>query len=146
MNKSIPQQSVIRLPFNHIAVWQALTFFLLICALWACETWELLHDGPPEIGRAFLLTSVLTLGGIIVVAHSYLQERKALKGLLTICSYCRKVRIDETAWTQIEQFVVEHSRADFTHGVCPSCYQKQLATLSHPADSDPADTPSPGAH
>jgi hypothetical protein len=78
---------------------------------------------------------MIVLGAIIVVAHSYLQEQKALNGLITICSYCRRVRIDEYAWTQIEQFVIEHSSADFTHGVCPGCYQKQISELENKVDS-----------
>lgn len=143
MKKPIPQKAVIRLPLNYIAFWQSMTFLLLICAVWACETFGLLHDGPSDIKQAALLTAVIVLGAIIVVAHSYLQERKALHGLITICSYCRRVRIDENAWTQIEQFVIEHSSADFTHGVCPGCYQKLTSELADKADSPQNNGPLP---
>ena len=48
-------------------------------------------------------------------------EVKALRGLLPICSYCKKVRNDGNYWEQIETYVSEHSDAQFSHGICPEC-------------------------
>ncbi|MCP4676686.1 MAG: hypothetical protein GY854_14480 [Deltaproteobacteria bacterium] len=50
---------------------------------------------------------------------------KQLHGLLPICASCKKIRNDEGCWTQLEIYIEEHSRAEFTHGICPDC-QKQL--------------------
>jgi PAS domain S-box-containing protein len=49
---------------------------------------------------------------------------RTLKGLLPICSSCKKVRDDKGYWNQIEAYVSEHSEAEFTHGICPECAQK----------------------
>lgn len=49
---------------------------------------------------------------------------KTLKGLLPICSSCKKVRDDRGYWQQIEAYVSEHSGAEFSHGICPDCAQK----------------------
>ena len=49
---------------------------------------------------------------------------KSLKGLIPICAKCKKVRDDDGYWHQIEQYISEHSEADFTHGFCPECLQK----------------------
>ncbi len=54
-------------------------------------------------------------------AEQALGEVKALRGLLPICSYCRKVRNDENYWEQIESYVAEHSHAQFSHSICPDC-------------------------
>lgn len=55
-----------------------------------------------------------------------LDEVRTLQGLLPICSWCRKVRDDEGLWTQIEQYVSSHTGAEFTHGMCPDCYERGL--------------------
>ena len=53
-----------------------------------------------------------------------LAEVKRLSGLLPICASCKKVRNDQGYWEQIETYVREHSEADFSHGICPECFQK----------------------
>lgn len=49
---------------------------------------------------------------------------RTLKGMLPICSSCKKIRDDEGYWNQIEAYVSEHSEAEFTHGICPDCLRK----------------------
>jgi len=51
---------------------------------------------------------------------------KQLQGLLPICSYCKKIRNDQDSWQQIEYYMEEHSEAEFSHGICPSCYEKYI--------------------
>lgn len=50
-----------------------------------------------------------------------LKHIKTLQGLLPICSHCRKVRDDKGYWSRLEEYVVQHSDTDFTHGICPDC-------------------------
>jgi GAF domain-containing protein len=54
-------------------------------------------------------------------AEQALAEVKALRGLLPICSYCKKVRNDGNYWEQIETYVSQHSEAQFSHSICPDC-------------------------
>lgn len=56
-------------------------------------------------------------------------EIKVLRGVIPICSYCKKIRKDEVIWQQLEVFITENSEALFTHGVCPSCYEKSMRDL-----------------
>lgn len=56
-------------------------------------------------------------------AEQALAEVKALRGLLPIWSYCKKVRSDENHWEQIESYISEHSEAQFSHSVCPDCHE-----------------------
>lgn len=66
-----------------------------------------------------------------------LAEVRTLQEYLPICSYCRKVRDDKNYWTQIENYVTEHTGSMFSHGICPECYAKvvqpQLDGLQRPA-------------
>jgi DNA-binding response OmpR family regulator len=55
-----------------------------------------------------------------------LSRVKQLQGLLPICSYCKKIRDDRNYWQQVEQYVTERSEARFTHGICPSCYERHV--------------------
>jgi len=50
-----------------------------------------------------------------------------LSGLLPICSYCKRVRSDDNYWTQVESYITEHSNAVFSHGICPTCFDKLMA-------------------
>jgi len=48
-------------------------------------------------------------------------EIKMLRGLLPICSKCKKIRDDEGFWKQVDSYIEEHSEIIFTHGICPDC-------------------------
>ena len=54
---------------------------------------------------------------------------KTLRGLLPICSSCKKIRDDQGYWEQIETYVRDHSEADFTHSICPECIKKLYPNL-----------------
>ena len=58
-----------------------------------------------------------------------LEEIKKMTGILPICSYCKQIRNDEGYWQQVEEYISEHSEAMFSHGVCPACYNKEMARL-----------------
>ena len=49
-----------------------------------------------------------------------------LKSLLPICMYCKSIRNDSDYWQQIDQYIHKETGTDFTHGICPDCYQKVL--------------------
>ena len=53
-----------------------------------------------------------------------LSRVKRLQGLLPICAYCKKIRNDENYWEQVEAYISEHSDVQFSHSVCPACYEK----------------------
>jgi response regulator RpfG family c-di-GMP phosphodiesterase len=52
-----------------------------------------------------------------------LARGKQLRGLLPICAYCKKIRNDRNYWEQVEHYVAEHSEAQFSHSICPDCYE-----------------------
>lgn len=67
-----------------------------------------------------------------ILAQRALEERQErelaeLRGLLRICSACKKIHNPAGAWEQIETYLAHHTEADFTHGLCPDCMNEQLA-------------------
>jgi len=53
-----------------------------------------------------------------------LSHVRRLQGLLPICSYCKKIRDDKNYWRQVEEYISERSEAEFSHSICPDCYEK----------------------
>lgn len=53
-----------------------------------------------------------------------LAEVRTLSGLLPICAYCKNVRDDQGYWNKIEAYIHKHSKAEFSHGICPECAEK----------------------
>lgn len=53
-----------------------------------------------------------------------LNTLKLLGGILPICASCKKIRNEEEQWDSLEKYIMEHSEATFTHGVCPDCVQR----------------------
>ncbi|MBI5561568.1 MAG: response regulator [Deltaproteobacteria bacterium] len=61
---------------------------------------------------------------LITELQEALAHVKTLRGCLPICATCKKIRDDKGYWTRIEQYIMEHTDADFTHGICPECARK----------------------
>jgi sigma-B regulation protein RsbU (phosphoserine phosphatase) len=54
----------------------------------------------------------------------YTTRVRQLEQLLPICSYCKKVRDDHNYWQQIENYIKDRTGSEFSHSVCPDCYQR----------------------
>ena len=50
-----------------------------------------------------------------------LDQIKTLRGVVPICAWCKKIRDDEGYWKQLESYMREHTEAEFSHGICPTC-------------------------
>jgi DNA-binding response OmpR family regulator len=53
----------------------------------------------------------------------YTTQVRQLEEMLPICSYCKKIRDDRNYWQQLEGYISERTGSDFSHSVCPDCYQ-----------------------
>ena len=61
---------------------------------------------------------------LILELQEALAEIRTLKGIIPICSSCKKIRNDSGYWEQIEEYIRKNSDAEFTHGICPTCARK----------------------
>ena len=62
---------------------------------------------------------------LVMELQEALANVRILRGLLPICAWCKKIRDDQGYWRQMEAYIREHSEADFSHGICPACAQKE---------------------
>jgi hypothetical protein len=58
-----------------------------------------------------------------------LREVRTLRGILPICSFCKKIRDDKGYWDQVEVYVSQHTHADFSHSICPDCADKHYPEM-----------------
>ncbi|THB74208.1 MAG: hypothetical protein D3926_22425 [Desulfobacteraceae bacterium] len=58
---------------------------------------------------------------VIKKLENTLSEIKTLKGLIPICSKCKKIRDDQGYWNILEAYIEKHSDASFSHGICNDC-------------------------
>ncbi len=54
---------------------------------------------------------------------------KTLKGLLPICSWCKKVREDEGYWQEVESYIKTHTELDLTQSICPECQKSHFPPI-----------------
>jgi hypothetical protein len=63
-----------------------------------------------------------------------LGQVRELSGLLPICASCKSIRDDKGYWTRLEAYLLEHSKAEFSHGICPDCARKLYPDHYKPQD------------
>ena len=68
-----------------------------------------------------------------------MEEVKALRGIIPICSSCKQIRDDQGIWNQIEAYISVHSEAEFSHSICPECMKKLYPELADENEYDSDD-------
>ena len=71
-----------------------------------------------------MLTLQKALAERVDELEAALSQVKQLQGILPICSYCKKVRDDQNYWQQVENYISDHADVQFSHGICPDCYER----------------------
>lgn len=114
---------ILKKPFENIEVLQ------LAAAL--SEKWHLTQQARWHLAN--LETLVATRTAELTTANATLTETLAnvreLSGLVPICGHCKKIRDDNDYWHTVEQYLTDHTKAHFTHGICPECFEKSMREL-----------------
>lgn len=112
------------------------TYFILLTAI---------NTGRDNLRQAMnagiddFLTKPLDREAILMrlnVAERILEfttQIRALKELIPICMYCKRVRDDSNYWEQVEHYIHEHTGSNFSHGICPQCFDQQVGNYSRAA-------------
>jgi PAS domain S-box-containing protein len=58
-----------------------------------------------------------------------LKEIKTLRGILPLCSFCKKIRDDKGYWEQVDVYIYKHLQADISHSLCPDCGKEHYPDL-----------------
>ena len=100
-----------------------LAFFIVFIVLELVICFSFIMLNAEWFERDLLLTQ-FALKSNVQELEKALAEVKTLKGLLPICSNCKKIRDDGNNWVQMEVYVRDRTDADFSHGICPDCLKK----------------------
>ncbi|MDB6155740.1 MAG: response regulator receiver protein [Chthoniobacteraceae bacterium] len=108
------------------------TYFILLTAI---------HTGRDNMRKAMdagiddFLSKPLDREAVLMrlrVAERILEFTKQirqLKELIPICMYCKRVRDDQDYWQQVEGYIHAHTGTNFSHGICPECFNTQIGNL-----------------
>lgn len=83
-----------------------------------------------EVGRRMVEMQDI-LSAKIEELQRALSEIKTLRGIVPICSSCKKIRDDQGYWNQVEVYVRNHTEASFSHGLCPECIRRLYPELAN---------------
>lgn len=112
----------------------------LACSLPAAEAWLATLGAAPwswvtALANAGIQAGVLAVFAVLIERATerevLLKQVKVLRGLLPICSFCKKIRNDSGKWEPLEGYIARLSEAEFTHGICPLCAQEHYGPRPH---------------
>jgi two-component system, response regulator PdtaR len=65
----------------------------------------------------------LARGRLLDRLQQMVSNLKTLTGQLSVCCYCKKIKDEKGDWPELEAYIMAHSNATFTHGICPHCFE-----------------------
>ena len=65
--------------------------------------------------------SISSLKSVNAALTEALGEVRRVRGLIPICSSCKKIRNESQEWVVLEKYIQDRSDAKFSHGLCPEC-------------------------
>lgn len=103
--------------------------FAVANALGIVTSWRLNHR------RRLAFVAMLRETELRVRLEQALAEVRTLRGYLSICAWCKRVRDDKQGWQNLEAFVQARTHAHFTHSICPVCFEKHFGEEEEAASS-----------
>jgi hypothetical protein len=121
-------------------LWASRRQMIMVAAV--CATFIVLGFWlSPKTGRMTWVDQsnvLLGLGTVSALTHSCLRRMttedarrnaaeelgqmvRILSGLLPICVWCKKIRNEAGTWEELEHYIRNHSRSEFTQGMCQEC-------------------------
>ena len=105
---------------------------MLVCRVLSSEKHKLVFSEEVMATEAVVMKSMTRMNNELsnltrdlhrknVALQQAMEEIKVLKGLLPICSYCKKIRDDKGYWDNLETYIGKHSKVEFSHGICDDC-------------------------
>ena len=102
---------------------------LLAVTMPLCRLYYAMTQGPPWTLLEATINAtirIVVLGAFAIITNRVRQsldlarEVKVLRGMLSICSECRNMKIDGR-WASFERYVTEHSEGQAADNLCPTC-------------------------
>jgi len=113
---------------KHIILLEVIGVGFVVAFIWLTEAVDfpnllLGHPAtPPNYDECLWESAVLIVIGaiFILLTRKLLSRLEYLEGLLHICSFCKKIRVDDE-WIPLDKYLSTHTEAEFSHGFCPEC-------------------------
>jgi hypothetical protein len=118
--------------FGERTLAMILAVTLPMCRIWFDQLWRVPETAVFE-GVNATIQAVMLLAFAWLIARVARRERalevevQTLRGLLPICSFCKKIRDDRGDWEPLERYISDRSDAQFSHGLCPDCVRKHYS-------------------
>lgn len=129
-------------PFAYIAFWQFLTFIVLLLLIWLNEIGDLqmffFKTEPDNVNifRGCILSAGVFLTAMVAIGNTYVQQKRVLRSLVSVCASCHRVQIRPQVWARMEDYVSDNSLLTFTHGLCPECMAEVMQTIEERQKQD----------
>lgn len=88
-----------------------------------------------EVGRRMIEMQV-QLAAKVDELRLALEQVRTLRGIVPICSGCKNIRDDQGYWSKVETYVRDHTEAEFSHGVCPTCMKTLYPQFEEGSSTD----------
>ena len=76
-----------------------------------------------NLGICLIITIVVLLLVNLSIS-TYQKKVDTLRDIVPICSFCNQIRDDKRYWNKVEAYITEHTDAQLSHSICPSCMEK----------------------
>jgi hypothetical protein len=125
-----------KLIVKKIIISEIIGFAFVILLLWVDEIFDIPHllfkgkATPVNWVECIWETAVVLALSlpIILLSRGFLKRIKYLEGFLAVCSFCKKIRINNE-WIPIEEYMKKHSEVVFSHSFCPECIKKHYGNF-----------------
>lgn len=120
--------------FSSVALWQLMSFIMLLCFIWVNEFFDLSHiifdteRSPFNFYRVSLLSSGVITAAIVTIGHTYEKQRKVINKIVTACLYCHRVQNKNGSWEHVVEYFMKNFPVNLERGTCPDC-KKMLQTI-----------------
>jgi DNA-binding response OmpR family regulator len=86
-----------------------------------------------QVGGVDYITKPFQSAELLARVRTHVQLHQ-LQQVLSVCSYCGKIRNDSAEWEPVETYIKHKTGADLSHGVCPDCYNEIRGQFSSRRD------------
>jgi len=89
---------------------------------------ELLLDGEKRFVYALISASPFRFQdkSLVLLVIEDVSDVAELQSLITICSFCKEIKDEKETWYRLETFFKERWGVDFSHGLCPKCFEQLM--------------------
>lgn len=127
-----PKQSIY---WQKALLWQSLVFLILVVLTWSDALFDLAHailglpHKPTDLNRTAITTVIIILLWMISAYKIYfvVSRLSYLESFLHVCAWCRKIEYQNN-WLSLEEHFVQKTGRKPSHGICPECSQKVMAS------------------